>query len=386
MNTGSFISSRLGFKGKTAVISTAVSFLVIIISVTVARGFRSEIRDAVSFFCSDVQLTPLSPDIYGEDAPVSSDNTWLEVVQGIEGVREITPVIYRAGLVKEKGIIQGVLFKAVPSSDSVSLSVRIPQRLADMLSLGKGDRMTAYFIGERVKTRRFTITDIYPDTVELEGGKMVIYASLPDFQRLNLWTEDQVSAFEIKLDPSLRRDASMRYMAARIGSEVYASGSDYSLRSTASIDRYPQLFEWLTLIDFNVLAIILLMSVVAGFNMISGLLIILFRNISTIGILKTLGMTTKGICSVFLKGACRIALKGMAVGNALALLFCLVQDRTHLIKLNPSNYFVSFVPVKVDAVQIIFVDVLSFCLIMLLTLLPCIFISRVDPSKTVKVR
>ncbi len=120
--------------------------------------------------------------------------------------------------------------------------------------------------------------------------------------------------------------------------------------------------------------------------MISGLLILLFRHISTIGTLKALGMANKQIAGVFLRVAARIVLAGMVIGNGAALLFCLLQDSTHLIRLNPENYFVSFVPVHIDPALVALVDVLAFAVIMLLLLIPTLFISKVDPAKTVRVR
>jgi len=135
-----------------------------------------------------------------------------------------------------------------------------------------------------------------------------------------------------------------------------------------------------------VLFILILMTIVAGFNMISGLLIMLFENISTIGLLKSLGMNDRAISKVFLTSAAVLVLKGMLAGNALALLFCLVQDRTHFLKLDPENYFVSFVPVEVDVPAVLLADAAAFVVIMLLLLIPTLFISKVDPAQTVRVK
>ena len=150
------------------------------------------------------------------------------------------------------------------------------------------------------------------------------------------------------------------------------------------MDRYPQIFDWLNLIDFNVLFILVLMTIVAGFNMVSGLLILLFRSISTIGTLKSVGMTDRSIAKVFLRVASRIVWKGMAIGNGIALLFCVLQRETHLLKLNPQNYFVSFVPVHLNLPAILVADAAAYIVIMLLLLIPCLFISRVDPAQTVR--
>jgi lipoprotein-releasing system permease protein len=128
------------------------------------------------------------------------------------------------------------------------------------------------------------------------------------------------------------------------------------------------------------------MTIVAGFNMISGLLIFLFENISTIGILKSMGMSTRSISMVFLAVSARTAAKGMVLGNLLAMIFCIIQGTTHILKLNPENYYVSFVPVDIDPAVVLMTDVISFVLIMILLLIPCLFIAKVDPARTVSVR
>ena len=120
--------------------------------------------------------------------------------------------------------------------------------------------------------------------------------------------------------------------------------------------------------------------------MISGLLIMLFENISTIGLLKSLGMTDRAIAKVFLSSSAVLTLKGMAIGNALAIIFCVVQNLTHVLKLDPENYFVSFVPVHLDLTLVAAADMAAFAGIMLLLLIPCLFISKVDPAETVRVR
>ena len=203
---------------------------------------------------------------------------------------------------------------------------------------------------------------------------LVVYASLSDIQRLNGWTADQVSCLEV----SLTEGASRRELAGRIGHEL----EDYYVRS--SDEQYPQIFDWLQLLDFNVVVILILMTVVAGFNMVSGLLIMLLRNISTVGTLKTLGMSDRSIGRLFVRIGARAVLKGMLIGNALALLFCLVQHTTHLIPLDPANYFVAWVPVHVNLLWIVAADVAAFAGILALLWLPSLVIATIDPAKTVK--
>ena len=388
MNASGFIAGRLRFKGKMAMICIAISFLVMIISVSISSGFRNEIRRGVASFCGDIQLSPLDMNYISEESSISSNPSFLPSILNVDGVTGAEPVIYRAGIVKSGENIHGVLFKGVEGRDSLGgLGVSIPSRLADMLSLNVGDPMLTYFVSERVKARRFTVKDIYPSLLDVDDN-LLVYAGLQDMQRLNGWDSTRVSSLEVSLAEAYRPALLMTAAKDEVGSIALLEqgDDDDTMVATSVMDRYPQLFDWLNLIDSNVLLILVLMTVVAGFNMISGLLILLFRSISTIGLLKSMGMTDKAISSVFLRVSSNLVLKGMLIGNGLALLFCLVQGTTHFIKLNPVNYFISFVPVFVNVPFILAADLVSYLVIMLLLQLPCRFISKVDPAQTVRVR
>ena len=384
MNASRFISRRLRFEGKIAVVSTAVSFFVMILAVAISSGFRRELRSGISAVSGDIQLTAPDLNYLNETAPILLDQAWRDDVESLDGVRRMTPVVYRAGIVKSGDDIHGVLFKGVPDGPD-SLGVRIPSRLARMLSLEKGDRLLAYFIGERVKVRNFRVDDIYPAILSGDEN-LVVFAGLEDMQRLNGWDSGEVSAIELDLKD--KGNAALEDMTGRIGTIVLlmTPEDEDTVLATSALDKYPQIFSWLDLIDLNVVIILILMTVVAGFNMISGLLILLFRNISTIGTLKSLGMTDRAVSEVFLRAASRIVLKGMLLGNVAALLFCAVQGTTRLIRLNPENYFVSFVPVHVDLLAVVAADLASYAVIMLLLLIPGLFVSRVDPARTVRAR
>ena len=375
MKVEGFIAGRLRFKGRMAVIAIAISFFIMIVAVAVSSGFSREVRTALSRISGDILITNSAADWYGEDNPIEDPGSLIKTALEIPGVKGAEPAVYRAGIIKDGNEIYGALFKGTPA-DTGSLAVRIPSSLAASLHKQPGDDIIAWFISDRIKVRRFKIASVYEGTVDT-GGNMMIYVPLADMQRLNNWSADEVSAVELTLDGRRRSRTDMRAKAAEAG--MYTG-----LAATAVTDSYSQLFDWLDLIDYNVYAILVLMTVVAGFNMISGLLILLFRNISTIGTLKSLGMTDRSIAEVFLRVSARLAGIGMLAGNAAALLFCLVQGSTKIIRLNPENYFVSFVPVDVNLPMILLADAAAFAVIMLLLLIPSLFISKVDPSVTVK--
>ena len=374
MTAEGLIAGRMRFRGRLAAVATAVSFFVIIVAVAVSAGFRKEIRDGISAVCGDVTLSCAAFNYYGETDPVASDSANIRKILGVEGVKSVSAAVYRAGIVRSGDDIAGVLVKGVASADTVSLGVSIPSGLARSMRLSAGDDMLTYFVGEKVKARRFKVLSVYDSAVQADG-KLIVYADIEDMRRLSGWTRDEASALEVTLEDRFRTREGMRMIARELGEDYVAQ---------ACPDKFSQLFDWLDLIDFNVVAILVLMVIVAGFNMISGLLILLFQNVSTIGVLKSLGMTDRSVSKVFLKMSSRLLAAGMLAGNAAALLFCLIQGATHILKLNPENYFVSFVPVSVNVPLILLCDALSFCAILALLLVPVRFIGKVDPAVTVR--
>lgn len=397
MDGSLFISRRLRNKGKVAMTVIAVSFLVMVIAVAVSSGFRKEIREGISTMSGDVQLTLPDMNYLDETSPASVSPACIGLVESMDEVAHVDSVIYRAGIVKHEEDIHGVLVKGistgaaerigVPVNDTIPLSVIIPSSMASVSGLRTGDRMLTYFVGEKVKARQFVVAGTYEPLVKTDD-RYLVYADIQDMRRLNGWEEDEVSMFEVVLSEDHKDEDAMKAAADKIGYIIYgnAGEDDDVLVSTSVVSRFPQLFDWLGLIDFNVLFIILLMIIVAGFNMISGLLILLFENISTIGLLKSLGMKDRSIAKVFLSSSAVLVLKGMALGNILAMAFCYIQNATHFLKLNPENYFLSFVPCHLDMGMILLADAVSFAAIMIMLLIPSLFISRIDPSETMRVK
>jgi len=386
LNAPRFISRRLTFKGKAAIASIAVSFLVIIIAIAISDGFRMEISDALSELRGDLRVEHMNS--YEIPLPVREDTALVNDILKIDGVLSVRPAVWTPAIVKSDTDIHGVVFKGVETPDSASMNVRIPRALSSLLGFSEGDKMLTYFIGETVSVRNFVITQIY-DSMVTNDDKMVIYCDIHTLRRVLCWAPDDASSLEITLRRDHRDDRGSLTAYNDLSFLLYDYGaaseddfvSDYGAVRTRS--EYPQLFDWLNLIDFNVDFILLLMILVAGFNMVSGLLILLFENMSTIGLLKTMGMQFKDIARTFLLSSGSLVLRGMIIGNVLGIGLCLLQSATHILTLNPENYFISFVPVALNPLWILGCDLIAFVAIMLILLIPCRFISKVDPSRTI---
>lgn len=376
MSASSFIARKLHFKGKMAVAAIAVSFLIIIVAVAVASGFRMEIQKGLSDMAGEISLSYGPLNYLDEQDPVRLDAECAGVLDSIPGIASYRPVVCRYGIAKSEDLIQGVLVKGIPDSGLDASAVLVPRRLSTMLDIAEGDELMTYFVGERVKARRFKVRGIY-DSMMDSPDNLVVIARIEDMQRLAGWDEDESSAIELILDE--------RHHGPEDSFDVACdAGEALDMLALTLYDRYGNLFDWLNLIDGNVLAILVLMIAVAAFNMISGLLILLFRSISTIGILKSMGMTDMQVSKVFLRVSARAVALGMLIGNAAALGFCLLQDSVHLLKLNPANYFVPFVPVDVNFPALSAVNLIAFAAIMLALLVPSLFIAKVDPARTVR--
>ncbi len=361
-----------------AAIAIAVSFFVIIVAVAVSSGFRHSIREGVAAMTGDVRIAPFSQE--GEEAASMPLHLPSEQqILSLPSVKEIVPSVVRAGIVKQGDLVHGIVVKGVERADS-ALTVSIPQRLSEITGLGIGNDLTVYFVGEKVRVRKFHITEVHRDLLEVDDN-LLVYARMEDMQRLNGWSEEEVSCLDV-----ITQGGDPDGTAALVGNLLLTSGHPQEERLYASSSRqaYPQVFDWLNLLDFNVLIILLLMTVVAGFNMVSGLLIMLLRNISTIGTLKTLGMDNRSVGRLFVRIGAEAVLKGMLAGNALALLFCLIQGTTHLIPLDPANYFVSWVPVHVNIWGILLADAAAFLGILALLWLPSRAVASIDPAQSVK--
>ena len=409
MSASRFIASKLsdgdGRLSRTsntiAWISVCLSVAIMIIAIAVVAGFKAEIRGRATGFMGSVMLIQPGQAPLNEQYPFSEKLSYRERLAAEPGVTGVSGVAWRSGLIKTDENIDGLYFKGVDSlydfsffddclvagelpdyHGRISNDILLSRTTASKLGFDVGDDVVVYFIGEEVKVRKFRLSGLYDAGLEEIDTRMAV-ADRRHLQRLNGWAADEVSSIEIRIDP----DASVEAMNERVEELIYTSmqESDKALFVTNVKKLYGHLFDWLSLLDLNVLMILLLMVVVAGFNMISAILIILFEKISTIGLLKALGMTSREVTKVFLLRAGRLVGKGMLWGNVLGIGLCLIQYWTHIIRLDPANYFVDAVPIRLSLGSILLLDLVAGLLIMALISLSARFIARVSPDRTMRV-
>ncbi len=415
MNTELFISRRLFFEKNTAkflsqkiiriaLIGIALGLAVMIVSVAVITGFKEEIRNKVIGFGSHIQVVNFDSSNSYETRPISQKQPFLENLTALDGVENVGVYATKPGMIKTDEYIQGIVFKGVEShydwtffkknlvvgnlpsiSDSVrSEQILISEQVAELLEVSVGERVVLYFINEDESLPRMlqlTISGLYRTSLE-EFDNLFVMGDLQQVQRLNNWGDDQVSGFEIVISNFDRIDEIEQDVRNTVLN--YSVENDAILRTTNITREYPQIFDWLSILDMNVWVILILMAVVAGFNMISGLLVLILERSKMIGVLKALGSPNWSIRKVFLYLSVFLTSRGMLWGNLAGIGFVIVQHYFEVIKLNPTTYYVDVVPVNFSLLHLILLNAGTVAATTLMLVVPSYLVSKISPEKTIR--
>ncbi|MBQ5572604.1 MAG: ABC transporter permease, partial [Bacteroidales bacterium] len=348
--SGGFSRSILGI----AVAGIAVGLAVMLVSVAIVTGFKNEISRKVIGFGAHISITNYDSNSSYETVPISGEQTWLSSLREMEGVKSVDRYIVKAGIVKTADYLQGVVFKGVDEEYNWSFfeeylvdgklleindtartnGVLVSKSIADVLNLKVGDSFAAYFIQNPPRMRKFTVEGIYNTQLE-EFDKMYIVADIKHLRKLNDWKDGQVSGFEVKIDDIDQLDE----MERKVSKTCCSYNPDGEILKVTNIrQEYPGIFDWLSLLDMNVWIILGLMVAVTGFNMISGLLVLILERVNMIGILKSMGATNVSVRKVFLYFASYLTIKGLLWGNVIGILLCVLQYYFGIIHLDPASY------------------------------------------------
>jgi len=415
MNTELFISRRLFFeKGdkkflsqkiiKIALVGIALGLAVMIISVSVITGFKQEIRDKVVGFGSHIQIINFDSNNSYETKPVSRNQSFLGELKTLESIKTVQVFATKPGMIKTDEYIQGIVFKGVDTdydqsffkenlvagtlpelNDSMrSNQILISQQLANLLKLEVDDKVVLFFINEDESTPRMLqlqISGFYSTSVE-EFDNLFIIGDLQQIQRLNDWQSDQISGFEVLVNDfnhieEIEQDVRNAVLD-------YSRENDTILRTTTITREYPQIFDWLSMLDMNVWVILILMAVVAGFNMISGLLVLILERSNMIGVLKALGSRNWSIRRIFLYLSVFLTSRGMLWGNIIGITFIVVQKTFEIFTLNPTTYYVDVVPVNFSIIHLLLLNAGTVVATFLMLIVPSYLVSKISPDKTIR--
>lgn len=411
-----FIARRLGGSGRkagimlrVATLCVAVSVAVMLVALGVVNGFRSTVTEKVSGFAADIQVTAQGSGNSYEALPVTYDSMLVADITATEGVARVQRFAAKAGIIRSDSTIQGIVLKGFsPETDTLFLhrqmvAGRIPaytdiarsreavvsQALSHAMGIGLGDKFEVLFVGGDVPRRdRLRVAGIYSSGME-EFDRMTVIGDLGIVQRLNGWSRNQVGGYEVAVASGADREEVAFLLSETVHPGLFGAWGEAeegarNLEISTVADRYPQIFDWLQMLELNTAIVIVIMLVVAVVNMASGVLIVVLEQTRAIGILKALGMGNGVLQRIFVLRSVRITLWGLLWGNLAGLAVCLVQQYMGLVTLDPESYMMAAVPVRVDWTQVVLLDIGTLAVITLAMALPTAIIARITPDKSIR--
>lgn len=384
-----------------AMIGIAIGLAVMIIAVSVIVGFKSEVRDKIVGFGAHIQISNLDAARSYETRPVVVGDSMIAALADYPEVKHVQRYSTKPGMIKTSNAFQGMVLKGVGPeydrsffrrhllegefpqfSDSASSNrVVISKSLADKLKLKLGDKIDTYYIQDDVRARRLNIVGIYQTNFS-EFDNLFLLTDLCLVNRLNKWEPDQVSGVELELRNYDKLEETTYEIATDTDERPDRYGAEYCVRNVEQLN--PQIFAWLGILDVNIWVILILMIGVAGFTMVSGLLIIIIERTSMIGILKSMGANNYTIRKVFLWFSVFLIGKGMLWGNVIGLAFYFIQRWSGLFKLDPETYYMATVPVSFNIWLFLVLNVGTLLASVLMLLGPSYLIARIHPANSIR--
>lgn len=424
MNLPFFIARRIAFdSGKNfsrliiriAVIAVALSVAVMIAATGLIAGFKSEISKKIFEFWGHIHISDTAYSLSFEPQPIQKNQSFypsLDTVTGISpekralmeygerpphgGIRHIQAFAHDPGIIRTKTEMEGILLKGIGTDfdwanlrpyllegqpitmpdTAASRDIIISRQTADRLQVGVGDKLVVYFVKEGQQlARRFQICGLYKTGLEEYDRKFAL-CDIRVVQELLGWEADQVAGFEVWLDDIRDMNAYNEFIYNEM------TGSDLLVVSIR--EKFPAIFEWLQLQDYNEIVILSLMLVVAIVNMVTALMVLVLERTTMIGVLKALGENNGRIREIFLYHAAVITLTGMFWGNLIGLGFCWLQDKFHLIRLNEADYYLSYAPIQLNWTAVLGINIGTLLITLVFLLLPSLVVSNIAPVRAIR--
>ena len=387
---------------RIATAGVAVGILVMIISICVTIGFQREIKGRVASLVGHIQVVNSETLYRNNPAPIEVSDSLCREISALHGVTHVQRFALCMGMLKTEHAFRGIYFRGVDSSfdpsfladnlvsgsvpsfgqgDAPSDSILLSASMASALQVEVGQKIYAYFFDKNLRARRFVVSGVFQTNMADFDDKMC-FADVRTVQRLSGWEGDQYSGAEVILDDF----SSMDTVGTNLSSMFYMKEDAYGhYYATPRVDElFPQVFSWLTLLDTNVVAILILMICVASVTMVSGLLIIILERTRFIGVMKAMGATNSQLRSVFLYLSAMIVVRGLFMGNVIALALLFIQKVTGIVALDPESYYLARVPVYFPVWGIVLVNVITLVVCVLVLIVPTHVVSRIHPARSIR--
>lgn len=405
LNYPAYIAKRLSGRNekqltrpviRISVFSIALSIAIILISFAIVRGFQKEVREKIIGFGSHIQIRPFDTNQSVEQSPMSVGREDVESLHAIDEIKSIFPFIEKGALVKTDSNLHGIVMKGVdhdfdwsffqknlykgkvPNLNAeISNEILISKSIAQMLNLDIDSSVRVYYImqGEtQPRGRKYTVSGIY-HTGMIEFDNVYALSDMRHLQKINRWGDSLVSGYEVMLHDFSKLDA----VFSEVLSSIY-----YDLDASDIVNRQIQFFDWLQLLDTNVLIILVLMTLVAIINVISIILMLILERIPLIGVMKSMGANNAFIRKIFVYHSVRLLIKGVFWGNFVGVGLILLQYYFHLLPLDQEMYYVEYVPVLLKSSYMLTLNISVFAVLFLSMFLPSLIVRRIHPAKALR--
>lgn len=402
MNLALFIAKRISLKSertfsklvvRIAVLGIVLGIAVMILSVAVVKGFKTEIKEKVRGFNGDINLQKFDLNASSENSPFSLEKSVYADVKHHQSVSSIAAFANKPAIIKTNDEVEGVVFKGVDANypldyassiiskgkfinfkqDNAANQIIVSETIASRLNIKVGDDFLMYFIGKSLRKRKFTIVGIFNTGIE-EIDKTYVIGSLDLVKKINGWRKNEIGGYEIRL----KDFENIESQAENIANLLPPDKRIFTIK-----ELYPAIFEWLSLLDVNATVILILMLLVATINMISALLIMILERTNMIGLLKAFGETNWGIRKIFLYQAFYLIGWGLLIGNFLGIGLAYFQNTTHILTLDQTSYYMRFVPVQINFWDVFFINLGTLTICLLVLLFPSMLVSKISPIKAI---
>ncbi|MDD2564823.1 MAG: ABC transporter permease [Salinivirgaceae bacterium] len=386
---------------KVSIAGIALGLAVMLISISIVIGFKHEIREKVTGFTAHIHLINFDLNTTFDTSPIKSDAPVIDKIKNEPEIKHIQKFATKPGIIQLETDLQAIVLKGISTDfdssffakhitqghfpnltdSSVSNQVLISEVIANKLNLAVGDKLPTYFMQQPIRMRNFSIVGIYNTNLEMYD-ELYVLCDIQHVQRLNGWKENEITGYEVFIN-DLNKLEETTTKLRRMTSLAFNEDKS-TMRAVPVTELNQQIFDWLELQNVNVYVIIILMILVSGTNMITGLLILILERTQFIGVLKTLGANNKVLQKIFILHAAKIISRGMIIGNIVGVVLILLQYRYHPIKLDAANYYLSHVPVEVSLSNWILINLLAFLCLLIMMVVPSKYVSKIPVAKIMR--
>ena len=377
---------------KISILSIIIAIIVINFSVSIGFGIQNEIRNKFITISGDYYISNFKNESFSTYHPIDLNNIDNQFFNS-KNFSEINKVVYNPGIIPVNNTFLDIVFKGIDNNSFRSINqflknkdlinievseVLVSDILAKKLNVKKGDYIKFLFFKDQNSkiplVRNLKVLELYNSSISEFDSKLV-FGNIKQSQLINKWNDNFTGGLEVYIEKNDLKKQDLDFLFSSIP-------PDYDVQKIS--ERFPEIFNWIKLFDTNIYLIVILMIAVGGINMITALLVTVLDKTKLIARLKILGANNSSIRTIFMINGFFMIMKGIIWGNIISLSLMIIQKRFSLVRLDPMTYYSDHVPVEIDPIKILLINLVVIVISMLMLLIPSGTISKIKPNSSFK--